>query len=221
MFPVCNIIMIFLLSLFRICGTGFVNAEDFSENVSDASLHYPLKTGAEWNFEGTGTSPSISFNIVATEKINDKLYSKIEQSLRVVGQEEQKNIQPIFARYEDNRVYWLIPPREEHLMFDFTTQLNQSWTDFQKINNDEKAVTIGRIVGTDITVKVPAGVFEGCLVYEITSSTIRTDDRSTMIYSTYWIAPEIGIIKITHNICSDNLPIDHWINELSNYYIPK
>ena len=100
-------------------GIGTVTGEDVNENNSGACIYYPLKTGAEWKLEGIGTSPTMSFKVSGTEKIENMLYFKIECNLAVGDSSVQKNI--FYARCENNCVYWLSPPREEKLIFDFNT----------------------------------------------------------------------------------------------------
>jgi len=207
-----------LLSVIRVFGIGVVNGEEFNENDSRGCIYYPLKTGAEWKLKGIGTTPSISFKILGTEKIEDISYFKIESTMAV---EEHSEKNTFYARCEENRIYWLKPPYEERLKFDFNTEPNQSWAKLYKPDSNLKGARTGRIIDTNMTVEVPAGVFEKCLVYEITETSQKTNERLHTIIYTYWMAPEIGIVKMSVNIGGSALaPIDLWINNLSTYSIP-
>lgn len=106
-------------------------------------------------------------------------------------------------------------------MFDFNTEANQSWSKWYRLEDTTRKTRTGRVIDTSITVEVPAGIFEKCLVYEITDTTKKADEERTCVIYTYWVVPEIGIVKITVNIDGNGLqPVLLWMHNLSSYSIP-
>ncbi|MBT4484965.1 MAG: hypothetical protein HOC71_14950 [Candidatus Latescibacteria bacterium] len=186
--------------------SSFVSAQSHPD-------YYPLKISSEWKLSGYGTTPTITDKILGIEKINNIQYARIE---RTNGEQEVI----FYARCEENRVYKLEPPQKEELIFDFNTEINQSWITSINYDDGTKGKRTGRIIGKDMTVKVPAGVFDGCIVYDITD-TRKTEDGIQAVSYTYWLAPEIGVVKISVNVYHNSLaPGDMWVNDLSSYYIP-
>ncbi|MFC1542029.1 tetratricopeptide repeat protein [Candidatus Latescibacterota bacterium] len=189
-----------------------------ASSVDKICDYYPLITGAEWNLDGIGTTPTITYKILGTEKIEDITYFKIESIL--TGKNSGAN-NTFYARCENNCVYWLEPPNKEQLIFDFNTGANQRWHKSYQLEDSTRKTRTGRVIDTNITIEVPAGIFEKCLVYEITDTTQKADERLKSVIYTFWLAPEIGIVKITSNIGANSLmPVDLWINNLSTYSIP-
>lgn len=67
-----------LFSVIWVFGIGTVKGQYSNESNSGACIYYPLKTGAEWKLEGFGrTTPSLTFKILGTEKIED-IISKLK-----------------------------------------------------------------------------------------------------------------------------------------------
>ena len=209
----------YLIGLLIVSFATFLGCEPVrSEEVTESSRYYPLKTGAEWKLEGVGTTPEISFKIVGKKEINGTVYFEILQT-HVYDKEQQITI---YARFQNNQVYWLIPPLEERLIFDFYYPLNHGPT-LPYISDDATVETrTGRIIDTGMTVEVPAGKFENCLVYEVTDTSRKIDEPLNIVVYTYWLAPDIGIVKLSvNNIASASAPVDQWLNNLSSYSIPE
>ncbi|MFC1552323.1 hypothetical protein ACFL6P_07120 [Candidatus Latescibacterota bacterium] len=186
-----------------------------SENTVN---YYPLKTGAEWTLEGVETTPTITNKILDTEMIEDRAYSKIETS-HVFNDDAQSAI--IFERIEGSRVYRLNPPEKEELLFDFSIGVNQKWKKTYDRVNKARIIRTGRVIDFDMTVNVPAGIFEKCIVYEITDTTIKTDEITYSVIYTYWLAPDIGIVKQSLYVTNGGVILDTWINNLTAYTNPE
>ena len=75
------------------------------------------------------------------------------------------------------------------------------------------------IVDKDMTVTVPAGTFDDCIMCQVTESANNGDTGSNIVYS-YWFAPHVGMVKMTTIIMvGGSSPIDIWVNELASYTV--
>lgn len=179
--------------------------------------YYPLKSGSEWTLTGYGTTPTMTRKVVGTEIIDGIEYAKIETFTRDKNDPEgQKLI--AYMRCDENKIYMHNPPKKEELEFDFNSKISEAWITSIAYSNGAEGKRTGRIIGKDMTVTVPAGVFEGCIVYEITEGA-KSEDMVPYVVHTYWLAPDVGIVKMSVNFGGSIAPIDLWVNDLTSFHI--
>jgi len=180
--------------------------------------YYPLPQGAEWTLKGQGTSPDITWKVVGTESISGRDYVKIED----IYDEGENDRQPVikYARCDGGRIYWLVPPGEEVLMFDLDAVINEWWTETVTHPDGSKGIRTGGIIDWNMTVNTPAGSFDNCIVCNLIE-TRETDHGITTTPYTFWLAPGVGIVKMTLTINSGLFSIDSWVNDLSEYTLPR
>ncbi|MBN1294221.1 MAG: hypothetical protein JXB48_20465 [Candidatus Latescibacteria bacterium] len=178
--------------------------------------YYPLSKGSEWELKGYGTTPNITIRVVGTEKINNKVYTKIEK--KYTNEQSGQNV-IIYVRCEGNRVYRFMPPYDELLLFDFNIDINQSWIRTISYDDGSMGKRTGRIIDRNMSVNVPAGEFDRCIVYDITE-TRKTDDSINSSTYTFWLAPDVGVVKMAVTISGNAIsPVDFWVNDLSSYTV--
>jgi hypothetical protein len=202
-----------LIIVFVISCSPVVMAQSVAE-------YYPLKTGSEWTLEGSGTDPTdptITYKVIGTEKFGSSVYAKIECKLISQG---HKGISLYYERCEKNRIYRLEPGKKEELFLDFSSEINQGWGTITHDPKGREGYRTGRIIGRDMTVRVPAGEFKNCIMCEITDSKKDKDGISTS-YSILWFAPGTGLVKYSLNLGGGAAgPLDMWVNNLKSYIVP-
>jgi hypothetical protein len=185
--------------------------------------YYPLKTGSEWILKGYGANPTITSTVIGTERINGVLYTVIEgKAVEEIGEQIGEQNVVYYERCEDNRVYRLKPnENEEHMMFDFNCDITQHWHTSYTSHDGSLIHIVGRPIGKEITVNVPAGEFENCIVFEVTD-TRKKDGKIHAQHNTFWYAPRVGLVKMTFNLGGGSalVPVDFWVNDLTHYHIP-
>ena len=189
-----------------------------------AELYEPLKIGITREYEVSwGQNDQYvlydKYMIIGTKTINKKTY---------YIQKYFKNYNSIYAynyidyiRISNNILCWGggsfdegdSYPEKELPLENFNVSIGETW----EIDKSEDYKEIGRILGIE-TIEVPAGVFENCLKLE--TIYIRTGDYITKRTWTSWLAPGVGLAKITETLLEDGVLTGEETSELISYYIP-
>ena len=203
-----------------ISGTGRIYGEETdSDKIFSANVYYPLAVGADKFFAGKLTNFSISEKIIGTETLNGTSYYTIENTRIIEDQGEETSI--LYERISDNIVYLMRSSGKEEPLFNFNLKPFEPWQAY-RINEDWgiSARTL-TIVAEGVTVEVPAGRFDNCIVYEMTNySLLENENKFQRNVSTYWMAPDIGVVKMIININHNGLELANWLHELSTYNKP-
>jgi hypothetical protein len=204
-----------LFTVMNSLGIGIVQAEENS--TFNAQTYYPLKIGSTWTYEGIGATPDIVNTVSGTEVKDDKTFTKIDAEI-IENNNTYSDV--ILARCEDNFIFQGKSSGEKKLLFDFNAELNKRWTKRYETKESKIVIRTGRIVDFNMTVNVPAGTFDNCIVYEISDTSSQANVSSSLVIYTYWLAPDVGIVKMSINVIAGYAPVDSWIHNLSSYSIP-
>ena len=220
--------LVFLMVLSAGCifseNDGSDKEEPEKESQFSAELYEPLEVGITREYEVSWGQNNQYFlydkyMIIGTKTINKKTYY-IQKYL--------KNYNSIYAQsYIDylrifkNTLCWGggsfdegdIYPEKELPLENFNVSIGETW----EIEKGENYKQIGRILGIE-TVEVPAGVFENCLKLE--TIYIETGDYIMKKTWTSWLAPGVGLAKITEILLVDGILTGEETSELFSYYIP-
>ncbi|MFC1551730.1 hypothetical protein ACFL6P_04100 [Candidatus Latescibacterota bacterium] len=206
-----------LLTVMNNFGIGIVHGQENNSTI-DAQTYYPLKIGSKWTYEGIGTTPDIVNTVSGTEAKEDKTFTKIDAEI-IENNNTYSDV--VLARCEDNFIFQGKSSGEKKLLFDFNAELNKRWTKRYETEESKIDIRTGRIVDFNMTVNVPAGTFDNCIVYEISDTSSQANERRSLVIYTYWLAPDVGIVKMSINIISGNGPVDSWVSNLRSYSIPE
>ena len=216
-------ILLLLFVSMVISGTGSIYGDDTdSDKIFSADVYYPLAVGAEKFFIGKSTNYSILEKIIGIETLNGKSYFRIENLRMTKNQGKEppvlRETSVLYERISDNSVYSYNDSGEK-LLFNFNLKPFEPWEAY-RINEDwgisTRTITI---VAQGVTVEVPAGKFDNCLVYEMTHYSFLENKFGRNIW-TFWVAPNIGIVKRIININDNGLELANWLEELGNYTMP-
>ncbi|MBA7705281.1 hypothetical protein ES703_114107 [subsurface metagenome] len=190
-----------------------VSGSDLSDkNFTGTFLDYfPISDGAYWIYdytlkegfsEQTGTR---TVTISGTEEINGKEYWVTMEDDELSG---------IHTRIENNIVYSHIlvhetvelfgtdiPLDSDLLSFDLNLEPGATWKilEFEDSKTGNGFIITGEYIGKE-DVTVPAGIFEGCKKFEITT-VLKIGAGTTKINVNYnWLAPDVGVVKNTQRI---------------------
>jgi hypothetical protein len=150
--------------------------------------YYPLKVGTKWHYQidvGGGQKVTVVYQITKTETVNGKPMAILEQLING----EVKATEYVSAetggvyKYRNNG-YDFAPPV---CLLKYPIREGSSWQTETKLGTKEFTV-IGR-EGRVEEVQVPAGK------YRAVSVKIETTVKGNKISTTYWFAPDVGIVK--------------------------
>ena len=159
---------------------------------------------------------SISEKIIGTETLNGKSYFKIENTRIIENQGEETTV--LYERISDNIVY-LFNDSGEKPLFNFNLKPFEPWQVYRTTEEWGISTRTITIVADGVTVEVPAGRFDNCLVYEMTNYSFL-ENKFQRNVSTYWMAPDIGTVKMIYNLWDNGLELATWYQELSIYNKP-
>jgi len=166
-----RIIRKYFLLLFvsmAISGTGSIYGDDTdSDKMFSANFYYPLLVGADKFFAGKLTNFSISEKIIGTETLNGKSYFKIESTRIMENQGEETTV--MYERISDNIVYLMRSSGKEEPLFNFNLKPFEPWQAYHTTEDWGISTRTITIVADGVTVEVPAGRFDNCLVCEMTN----------------------------------------------------
>ena len=210
-------ILLLLFISVVILETGSIYGDDTdSDKIFSANVYYPLAVGADKFFAGKLTNFSISEKIIGTETLSGKSYFKIENTRIIENQGEETTI--LYERISDNKVY-LYNDSGEKPLFDFNLKPFEPWEAYRTNEDWGISTRTITIVAEGVTVEVPAGIFDNCIVYEMTNYSFL-ENKFQRNVSTYWMAPNIGTVKMIYNLWDNGLELATWYQELSTYNKP-
>ena len=211
-------ILLLLFVSMVISGTGSFYGDDTDNNkIFSANVYYPLAVGADKFFAGKLTNFSISEKIIGTETLNGKSYFKIENTRIMENQGEETTV--MYERVSDNIVYLMRSSGKEEPLFNFNLKPFEPWQAYRTTEDWGISTRTVTIVADGVTVEVPAGRFDNCLVYEMTNYSFL-ENKFQRNVSTYWMAPDIGVVKMIYNLWDNGLELATWYEELSTYNKP-
>jgi len=196
---------------------GVCGDDTDSDKIFSANIYYPLAVGADKFFAGKLTNFSISEKIIGTETLNGKSYFKIENTRIIENQGEETTV--LYERISDNIVYLMRSSGKEEPLFNFNLKPFEPWQVYHTTEDWGISTRTITIVAEGVTVEVPAGRFDNCIVYEMTNYSFLGSEFQRNI-STYWMAPDIGVVKRIININHNGLELANWLHELSTYNKP-
>jgi hypothetical protein len=153
-----------------------------------APNYSPLKVGTKWHYQidvGSGQKVTIVYQITKTETINGKPLAVLEQLINgEVKVTEYVGVETGGVYKYRNNGYDFAPPV---CLLKYPIREGSSWETETKLGTKEFTV-IGR-EGPIEEVQVPAGK------YQAVSVKIETTVQGNKIITTYWFAPDVGIVK--------------------------
>jgi len=150
--------------------------------------YYPLKVGTKWEYQldvGKGQKFTVVYQIAKVENVNGKPQAVMEQLVNgEVQATEHVGVEPggVFKyRFKEVEVS---PPV---CLLKYPVKEGLSWETETKIGGKQLTVS-GREGGTE-EIQVPAGK------YRAISAKIDTAVDGQKVSTTYWFAPDVGIVK--------------------------
>ena len=177
---------------------------NFSE--LDAAGYFPLKTGAAWIYERSGTesgeSQDVTYSITGTVNRNGKTFYRFS---------ERGPWGFTDFRIDDNDVY-AVSGDEEVILLTFGEVPGTEWMSGLEAGVYHRK---GTFLGTE-TVETPAGTFENCAHFE---SKITYGSNS---YDSYdlWYASEVGLVKLVKAVVYSGEMLEQVTDILESYSIP-
>ncbi len=171
------------------------------EAAQKATDYYPLKAGSKWNYQvdfGNGQKATVVHQIAKIEDINGKPQAVVEQLINgeVRGTEYVGVDAGGVYKYRYNGVE-LSPPV---CLLKFPIKAGSTWETETKTATQQ--ITIKAEAGAAEEVQVPAGK------YQAVSVKIKTKVKGNEVLTTYWFAPEVGIIRESTTIPGATLKME-------------
>ena len=191
-------VLVMLLAALSVMAQESATKETTKEKQPD---YYPLKVGTKWHYQvdaGGGQKATVVYRIAKIEKVDGKPMAVLEA---LVNEEVQATEH---VGVESGGVYRyrlksmeLSPPV---CLLKYPVKEGSSWETETKIGTREITV-IGREGGTE-EVQVPAGK------YQAVSVKIETTVKGNKVSTTYWFAPDVGIVKQSMGIPGRSLNME-------------
>jgi hypothetical protein len=163
------------------------------EAAPKAHDYYPLKAGSKWSYQvdfGNGQKAAVVYQVTKIEDVNGKPQAVVEQLINgEVRATEYVGVDTGGVyKYRYNGVE-LSPPV---CLLRFPIKSGSTWETETKTGTQQ--ITIKAEAGGEEEVQVPAGK------YKAVSVKIKTKVKTSEVNTTYWFAPDVGIIRESTSI---------------------
>ena len=189
--------------------------KDESESYS-AEEYYPLKVGIFWIYQATvigerGEETIYTDKYEITETIQQNNIEYYVEKREIGGYRSFI----MYLRISNNILYGinLDEGNEEKSYLNFNLSIGESWT--------PTGTPIPETLDGIVDVKVPAGIFENCLKFVATGTTIEDGIQKKIMVKEYY-APQVGRVKsvLTKTDINGNVLYSE-ICDLTSYSIPE
>lgn len=177
----------------------------FPNKQANAGDYFPLIKGASWEYRGRNGS---------VEKV-EVIGSKIVDGKSVIHVKDQKNDYWYYIKktdsivlYASSTTYALSGSPANSLILKVPPQKRDQY---------DSGGILSTIIDTNATVKVPAGIFKGCVI--VFRKILTKGDVTTYVADSY--ALDIGLIKREFRFFKNTIEVDQLLDkELIRYDIP-
>ena len=150
--------------------------------------YYPLKAGNKWHYQidgGGGQKATVVYQVVKIKNVNGNPIAVVEQLINgEVRASEHIGVEAGGVFKYQYKGIDISPPV---CLLKYPIKEGSTWETEPKIGSQQLTVS-GRQSGI-VEVKVPAGT------YQAVSVKLETTVKESKVITTYWFAPDVGIIK--------------------------
>ena len=233
-------------ALLVLCLAGCIFDHDDSGDRLRAERYFPLKENTSWTYrdtygdgsEGTSTltitgkttQEGHEYAVFSVEEARAENYFRIENNVVYVYMGDTAAL-PVPDNSPRRRAalpaFGMSAGEHEWPYFDFSAKNGDTWDIYRETLNLTGAVTDVVITGklTTGAVEVESGSYEDCAIFTITTvkKTTYTDSRPAREEKntvTWWLAPDIGLVKQSQEIRTGDNPPEIIESELLYYSVP-
>jgi hypothetical protein len=162
--------------------------------------YYPLKPGTKWfyNVNADGQNVKVNNQVAKLEKIDGKTLALVETVVNgsVSMSEHMQSTDKGVFRHRTNGIE-LSPPV---CILKFPFKKDETWESTTMVGNESLKIKAKAIDTEEVT--VPAGKYKALKVdADMTAAGMQ-------ISTTYWFAPDVGVVKQTTNLGGKNIILE-------------
>jgi len=168
--------------------------------LPSAEEFYPLVPGTRWDFSMTvnGVPSEVSYRVAEPEEVNGETQYRIDTLVqrRATSTEHLSHSEQGVVRHRFNGV----PMNPPLVLLKNPVKVGESWETSLEVGGDHIEVQCEILAQEEVT--VPAGEFQTLKV------NVATVVNEMNLISTYWFAPQIGIVKQEIDLGEDRISIE-------------